>query len=122
VHGRLRRIEAHEVSKMNDRVREALAPMIAKWRQPFTASSYEQNQKEVALVNEWRGKCADELSAALSALSEPAPSASCSKCGATGLHACPGQKIAPWTAEERAELQRVLEGIAEPAPPDGVPY
>lgn len=35
----------------------------------------------------------------------------CSVCGCSGLHACPGYMMKPWTPEEEAHLENVLRTI-----------
>lgn len=33
----------------------------------------------------------------------------CQNCGFVGIHACPGAPIPPWTEEEKAELETILD-------------
>lgn len=40
---------------------------------------------------------------------------SCPKCGAVGIHACPGHPIPAWTPLKRRELARVLREYERPA-------
>ena len=38
-------------------------------------------------------------------------SVGCPNCGSTGLHACPGKVIEPWTDEEKARFEQVVRKI-----------
>lgn len=38
-------------------------------------------------------------------------SGTCSVCGCSGLHACPGYPMKPWTIEEQAYLENALRDI-----------
>lgn len=51
-----------------------------------------------------------KVDAAIDALADaPQASTGCSKCGSTGIHACPGAPIPAWTPEKIAEFNRILD-------------
>lgn len=37
---------------------------------------------------------------------------SCSKCGISGIHACPGKPLPPTTEEEQERIRKVFEDLA----------